>query len=70
MVGGDRDGDELASASTDALAASNSPSDHPPSGNVSGSAVSNQFFSKKLEGVLESREGREFSNARAWRVYS
>jgi hypothetical protein len=29
-----------------------------------------RFFSKKLEGVLENREGREFSGARAWGVYS
>jgi hypothetical protein len=52
MVEGDRDGDELASASTDDPAAPNSSSDHRPSGNVSGSAVHNRdppngiFFQK------------------------
>jgi hypothetical protein len=44
--------------------------------NVSGTAREKsrpahmRFFSKKLEGVLENREGREFSKARAWGVYS
>jgi hypothetical protein len=51
-------------------------SDPRQSRNVSGTAVSDRdppirkFFPKKLEGVLEHREGREFRNARAWGVYS
>jgi hypothetical protein len=61
MVEGDRDGDELASASTDDPAAPNSSSDHRPSGNVSGSAVHNRdppngnFFPKSQKAFFRYR---------------